>query len=620
MNRKFFRNCLILGIIGLLIVGGIAGLWYFFYGTRGGALPTVRFIQPETSLAISSGQGVVIIVAGQSALGLERVELFVDGQLERSASAFGEAEFQAIFPWFGSGLGDHELRAIGYDRGGRASQPVSVVVRVQAADVRAMLENAQPLDVNQTIEEIILQAEGAEQPGGDPRAIPPADPGGVGQPGGAGEPPQADGEPPTAELIVTPQRNGNSVAAVVEMRARDNVGLGLMRLEIQTPVGIRDNFVEGCEGNLECSFEFVHPLAESGAWVFILRAIDLSGQVSLPDWADVQVICALGQDENNQPIEECAVANEELPAPGNAPGNLPPGLEELQACEGVEPPQESFVVNGCEIILPVVPGGPVTQCESFDLEGEDLRGVDLRNARLRESNLQDANLMCGADLRGADLRLANLYRTKRDASTQFDPKWDQVWEVVNQGGFNRDFIEVDLSESLLFHADLFSAGLIDADLRGARFEGANLFGADLFRADLADTVWVDTKCPDGTNSSANGDTCVWNLPPGIPRREDFMVEDCLIVQPVPLDRPYTDCPWASLQFQDLRMVDFTNANLFNANFRLTDLRGADFSGANLARADLSSADVSGAIWNDTICPDFVNSNENNGTCEGHLTP
>ncbi len=717
MNRNFFRTLLVLGIIGLFLAGGIAGLWYLFYGRGVGTLPVLKLIQPESSLTIRSGQGLVFIVEGQSAQGLDRIEFFVDGPMEYSAPAFGQSQFQAVFPWFSTILGDHQLSAIGYDRAGRASQPISALMRVQAADMQGMLEEAVPLDPTQNIEEIAAQAGGGNQAGGAPGGNPPVNPAGAGQPGGGqpgidvqppvaelvvipaqqgdavvatvqalardnaglegmqlfiqspsgnpeqaeydcegnlecrrelerplaeagnwmfilnavdraglfaqqqfasvdvvcdqnmicapaegnaapvpfpGEPPQGDGEPPTAILKVTPLRNGDSVAAIVEIHARDNAGLGIMRLEIRSPVGMTEQFAVGCEANLDCDSEFVYPLAKPGQWIFVLHATDLSGQFALPKLAVVQIMCA--QDIG------CAVAQEDIPQ-----GDLPPAanldgpgfwwepgerpvFEPIDAaggllCMGVEPPQESFVVGGCAIVLPVdLPGGPFTQCpwDVGSLLNADLRGVDLRQANLFQGDLRGANLTCGADLRGADLRLAMLFDTRIDSSTQMDAKWRLVWELINRGGYLLDLAGVDLSEADLRGVDLFGANLAGADLHGADLGGANLLGANLFDANLAVVTWDATTCPDGSSSDANGDTCEAHIESALPLDESFMLRGCFFVLPVNLPNgPFTDCEHADLLGHDLRQLDLRNARLFDADLTGADLRGADLTGADL---------------------------------------
>jgi hypothetical protein len=70
----------------------------------------------------------------------------------------------------------------------------------------------------------------------------------------------------------------------------------------------------------------------------------------------------------------------------------------------------------------------------------------------------------------------------------------------------------------------------------------------------------------------------------------------------------------------LRGSDLSDAQLRDADLRGADLRGADLTGADLLGADLSGADVVEVTWNDTVCPDGTNSDDNEATCRGHLRP
>ena len=56
----------------------------------------------------------------------------------------------------------------------------------------------------------------------------------------------------------------------------------------------------------------------------------------------------------------------------------------------------------------------------------------------------------------------------------------------------------------------------DADFTGAVlfraiFNGADLLGADFTDAELLGVSWQSCRCPDGTLSPANGQTCVGHL-------------------------------------------------------------------------------------------------------------
>lgn len=81
---------------------------------------------------------------------------------------------------------------------------------------------------------------------------------------------------------------------------------------------------------------------------------------------------------------------------------------------------------------------------------------------------------------------------------------------------------------------------------------------------------------------------------------------------------------ASLNNSQLNDTNFSNSNFTNAKLRLTILNNSNFTGANFTGADLtnasglSSATVTGVTWNNTICPDQTNSNDNANTCLGHF--
>jgi uncharacterized protein YjbI with pentapeptide repeats len=55
------------------------------------------------------------------------------------------------------------------------------------------------------------------------------------------------------------------------------------------------------------------------------------------------------------------------------------------------------------------------------------------------------------------------------------------------------------------------ADLRNADLRNANLAYATLAGAQLGHANLTAIMWLQTTCPDGTNSDDDGNTCVNNL-------------------------------------------------------------------------------------------------------------
>jgi Pentapeptide repeats (8 copies) len=71
-------------------------------------------------------------------------------------------------------------------------------------------------------------------------------------------------------------------------------------------------------------------------------------------------------------------------------------------------------------------------------------------------------------------------------------------------------------------------------------------------------------------------------------------------------------------YSNFILTNFTNASLGDAQALDSDFRGANFTGADLSGADFTGANFATAIWSNTTCPDGTNSNDNSGTCIGHL--
>ena len=101
-----------------------------------------------------------------------------------------------------------------------------------------------------------------------------------------------------------------------------------------------------------------------------------------------------------------------------------------------------------------------------------------------------ANLGCNATLAGCNLKGANL-----------------------AGAYlkDRDLSDANLTGANLTNANLAAANLTDTNLKEANLTNANLAGANVNGANVKDVIWSNTICPDGTNSDANGGTCVQHL-------------------------------------------------------------------------------------------------------------
>jgi uncharacterized protein YjbI with pentapeptide repeats len=140
-------------------------------------------------------------------------------------------------------------------------------------------------------------------------------------------------------------------------------------------------------------------------------------------------------------------------------------------------------------------------CDAI-LSGADLHGSDLTNAALEDASLDGANLS-RATLTGAGAAFAPF--TDSDLS-------NAIWRDGFANGATFD--GADLHRIDFRGTDLRSASFVGSDLRYAQLDGVDLSGADLTGANwrratgLATATFADTTCPDGTNSDANGGTCV----------------------------------------------------------------------------------------------------------------
>lgn len=130
-----------------------------------------------------------------------------------------------------------------------------------------------------------------------------------------------------------------------------------------------------------------------------------------------------------------------------------------------------------------------------NLSSADLREADLTNTIFVNTNLSSTNLR-EQDLSGFDLSNAYLYGMIIPSGSLEEATFAQA---QNLGGMN-----------------LEGTNLKNIDFKGANLAGAVLVNADLTGSNLTGITWVDPNfgtaiCPDGTNASDHGDTCIGHL-------------------------------------------------------------------------------------------------------------
>jgi uncharacterized protein YjbI with pentapeptide repeats len=215
------------------------------------------------------------------------------------------------------------------------------------------------------------------------------------------------------------------------------------------------------------------------------------------------------------------------------------GAAEYRDCSGLEP----------------APGARMHRCSlpGIVIIGQDLHGIDfsrsdltganagcdpdlprtnLAGARIARAILVDA-LLCDAILSDADLHATDFTGAAFEDASAF--RTNLSWATLDGVGAGFvPFVEANLSNARwlagsaigasfdgadmhridLRGTSVRAATLVGADLRYARLDGVDFTNADLTGANwrratgLASAIFVNTTCPDGTNSDTNGGTCI----------------------------------------------------------------------------------------------------------------
>lgn len=134
------------------------------------------------------------------------------------------------------------------------------------------------------------------------------------------------------------------------------------------------------------------------------------------------------------------------------------------------------------------------------LAGANLSHTNYTSADFANQNLSHAN-MSVAIFNNVDFTNANLSQvTGSNSSFQNDNFTGANLNKVN-------FSNSNLTGSNFTNAVITQGNLSNANLTNANFAGANLAGANLSGATITGVFWLNTTCPDGTNSNNNNNTC-----------------------------------------------------------------------------------------------------------------
>lgn len=322
MRRKRIGLMIFLLLVGLGVLLLVGLLLFSFLSKPDQRLsliskpPEVTVLEPADGTIIRSGQGVVIIATVRSSLGIQRVDLLVDGRIEQNhfPDGQGDEQIQVAFPWFGSQSGAHDFHVVAYDLSGQAnsSSPRRIGVWADSDD---SVEAGQPGDDGGGVPD---SGEDESGPDGAGEQQPP---GGQDQAPGAESPPEGEAVDPAAEQGAVPdleplplppqpedespvitsfeaesQRVNEALTAWLRIAAGDDLGLDRLEVFAQGPEGGGEMQRVACDGERRCEYQVDVPVAV-GTWWFTARAFDNSGHASEPV---VQVLEFIG--EADQPL------------------------------------------------------------------------------------------------------------------------------------------------------------------------------------------------------------------------------------------------------------------------------------------------------------------------------
>jgi uncharacterized protein YjbI with pentapeptide repeats len=295
---------------------------------------------------------------------------------------------------------------------------------------------------------------------------------------------------------------------------------------------------------------------------------------------------------------------------------------------------------GADLYVP----GAGADFTSADLRGADLSGAQISNARFDDADLTGANLSntldyvySTADYTGTRFVGANLAYANLSGARLYNPEIAVDFESA-------DLTHADLSGAKFTGGDMDGTILVDANLSSADVSATSMVGSDMSGANLSsiqggynDGTWcecatdlVGAKFVGADLSNAYleevtlGDNDMRNAKL---QGADFALAE--VFDTVNLEND--DLSGANFEYLYIQSgsLDMRHANLTGADFGSADLEdfvnlsfanltNADFSYSNLTGTDLTTATITGVVWKTTTCPDGTISDNDGGTCVGHL--
>ena len=174
----------------------------------------------------------------------------------------------------------------------------------------------------------------------------------------------------------------------------------------------------------------------------------------------------------------------------------------------------------------------------------------------------------------------------------------------------------------LSNANLKDAYFVDVSLAGAQLNNANLAGAVLTGANLTSATLSNSNLNDANFENANltkANLTLVNLNGANLTLVDLNGANLTGAILTDADLTSGTLEGANLTLVNLSGANLSSANLSDASLALVDLAGANLSGATLTGATgLKATTLKTVVWSNTTCADGTNSNNDGGSCVGHL--
>lgn len=252
-----------------------------------------------------------------------------------------------------------------------------------------------------------------------------------------------------------------------------------------------------------------------------------------------------------------------------------------------------------------------------DLDLSDFRNITINPDSTSSNDFTGASMFRvvfeDADLRNSHFNFVD-FHAAIFANTNFagngmgavDMRFVNRWGPRSGDGLQDGEMAADFSDTWMSSADMreatFDRGIFDRAFLGySNLSGSTFDEGSFVDANLVGSLLVNTSFDGGMLDGADF---------GLARGTVFI-----------RDASCVGCQFGGASFIN---GDYSNTDFTGANFRHAILKAGSIAGANLTEADLGGvdgldlADRTGVIWSNTLCPDYSNSDDNGGTCEGHF--